>query len=288
MRSKKAFTLIELLVVISIIAMLLSIMMPALSKAKQQAMKIICSANVKSLLLSNDVYAAESKDRYVPAVGGPEMTYTVNNVTGTNPVWYRNAMFANIVGYKDNNTAVKPGDPIPDILPDKYKCKADRRTVENKGVVVINGHSTSVSYGMNRMGLLKRSDASTYGGWNYSQKGGYSFRKADIKGPAKKLFFADGMDYTLWDVCSNYKEYWDYMHDSFWNTNPRFPGYAWDCTSYRHSDGTVAGFFDGHVQWMKKQSVWDLTGTSAQQIYNNAKLWTPLGIRYGDDSGVRP
>jgi prepilin-type N-terminal cleavage/methylation domain-containing protein/prepilin-type processing-associated H-X9-DG protein len=46
-RQKKAFTLIELLVVISIIALLLSILMPGLQKAKESAKGIVCRSNLK-------------------------------------------------------------------------------------------------------------------------------------------------------------------------------------------------------------------------------------------------
>ena len=45
-KNKHGFTLIELLVVISIIALLLAILMPALSKVKKQAMRVVCMANL--------------------------------------------------------------------------------------------------------------------------------------------------------------------------------------------------------------------------------------------------
>jgi len=47
MKNKKGFTLIELLVVISIIAVLMSIMMPALAKVREQAKKTVCMTNLK-------------------------------------------------------------------------------------------------------------------------------------------------------------------------------------------------------------------------------------------------
>ena len=58
----KAFTLIELLVVIAIIALLLSILTPALRIAKDFAKRIGCSANLRSLALASIVYAGENDD----------------------------------------------------------------------------------------------------------------------------------------------------------------------------------------------------------------------------------
>ncbi len=49
MKKHKAFTLIELLVVISIMTLLVSILMPALGKAKEQAKNAVCQSNLKSL-----------------------------------------------------------------------------------------------------------------------------------------------------------------------------------------------------------------------------------------------
>jgi prepilin-type N-terminal cleavage/methylation domain-containing protein/prepilin-type processing-associated H-X9-DG protein len=58
----KGFTLIELLVVISIIALLLAILMPSLSKAKQQARRLICSSNMRQMGIALKTYLMDNRD----------------------------------------------------------------------------------------------------------------------------------------------------------------------------------------------------------------------------------
>jgi prepilin-type N-terminal cleavage/methylation domain-containing protein/prepilin-type processing-associated H-X9-DG protein len=65
-KDAKGFTLIELLVVISIIALLLSVLMPALSKAKEHARKVVCGSNLKQVILALKMYAAENEGFTVP------------------------------------------------------------------------------------------------------------------------------------------------------------------------------------------------------------------------------
>ena len=60
---KKGFTLIELLVVISIIALLVSILMPALNKAREQARKTVCASNLRSNALALCLYAGQNNDK---------------------------------------------------------------------------------------------------------------------------------------------------------------------------------------------------------------------------------
>jgi prepilin-type N-terminal cleavage/methylation domain-containing protein/prepilin-type processing-associated H-X9-DG protein len=64
MKQKKGFTLIELLVVISIIALLLSILMPALSRVKDQARAVVCSSNLKQWGLIFGLYLNENNDKF--------------------------------------------------------------------------------------------------------------------------------------------------------------------------------------------------------------------------------
>jgi len=61
------FTLIELLVVISIISLLTAILMPVLATAKSQARMVVCSSNLRQLVLANIGYAMENNDYYVAA-----------------------------------------------------------------------------------------------------------------------------------------------------------------------------------------------------------------------------
>src|SRR3954463_5733232 len=61
MRKRNAFTLVELLVVIGIIALLISILMPSLSRARMSANLVACQSNMKQVATAIHMYANEYK-----------------------------------------------------------------------------------------------------------------------------------------------------------------------------------------------------------------------------------
>ncbi len=75
MRARKTgFTLIELLVVIAITAILISILMPALSRSREHSRRAVCSANIRGLCQAVVNYSVTNDDR-VPMNQGPEPDY---------------------------------------------------------------------------------------------------------------------------------------------------------------------------------------------------------------------
>ena len=66
--NRSGFTIVELLVVISIIALLIAILLPAIGKARDAARVTQSAANLRNLAVANDTYAADWADRQFTAV----------------------------------------------------------------------------------------------------------------------------------------------------------------------------------------------------------------------------
>ena len=68
-KAHRGFTLIELLVVISIIALLIAILLPSLAKAKEQANRAVCAANIHGLIQSMVTYANSNENVFPCSCG---------------------------------------------------------------------------------------------------------------------------------------------------------------------------------------------------------------------------
>ena len=134
----QAFTLIELLVVISIIALLIGILLPALSSARTVARSAKCLVNQRQLALAQTVYTTEEKGHFAPAVR-PDVTWPP-------PQWWQNQSLMSLIpgmtSESTSNDEFQKADNLNSIL----ICPLDEDIVDRYG----GGEEQYISYGQNQ------------------------------------------------------------------------------------------------------------------------------------------
>ena len=99
-RIQDSFTLIELLVVVAIISLLAALLLPALSRAKEQTRRAVCASNPRQIALAFTMYAEEDPGQRFPtsalaSAGVARGIYFMDSSTATNLISY---------GLKDSTT----------------------------------------------------------------------------------------------------------------------------------------------------------------------------------------
>jgi prepilin-type N-terminal cleavage/methylation domain-containing protein/prepilin-type processing-associated H-X9-DG protein len=230
MRIRKAFTLIELLVVISVIAILMAILMPALTRARDLGRRIVCGNHVRALGLANTLYADDCDGWYVPIM---------DRTLGEHRYWPANQHFRKLLGYKGRQG---PGDSDWH-APKKFLCPSDEVAVRKQEDRL---YTSWISYGYNLTD------------WYFTDWFGIGYaghKITTVPSPAQRLIFTEGNDWWLIWKGANYVIGWDVLrHDTI------MPYKDVGCegpTLYRHAEGVNMAFYDGHVEYRKKDTVWN-------------------------------
>ena len=218
---QSGFTLVELLVVISIIALLVSILLPALNRARAAAITVKCVAQQKQLVTAWVTYAADQEGRLVGGhvgnthgwvsypqdeAGNFDVSTTAHRLRGLQ----RGAFFR----YISNNLEI-------------YRCPAARNNFEGP---------TSGSY---RTYMIA-------GGLNGDY---YSWEKyGKIREPSARYVFVESVNPDGWNVGA-----WDIVlpdspFDGSWN----------DSLTVLHGDRSTLSFVDGHGEtrrWLDERTL---------------------------------
>jgi len=132
MKTKRGFTLVELLVVIAIIALLMGILMPALSRVRQLAFRLTCGTNLSGIGKAMLIYANDYEDE-LPRAGGRNTQWGPLPTTGWRAVDRKLAFGLDGTGSGGKATISSCFYLLikySEVTPKSFVCKGDAGTTE--------------------------------------------------------------------------------------------------------------------------------------------------------------
>jgi prepilin-type processing-associated H-X9-DG protein/prepilin-type N-terminal cleavage/methylation domain-containing protein len=250
---RKAFTLVELLVVIGIIALLISILLPTLNKAKQQALRVSCASNLRSMGQAMMIYVQETG--YYPG-------HAALRQGGGNPFAVWPTRLRKIArGNRDLFwcPANQPGFRWQDLKGTgaQFASAAESGYGYEVGELLLDVFNVPFSYGYNDWGYGNQQPAATpntqrgLGGdlWNPASR---EIKAARIKKGSEMIAISDNISDGSWDYNIDGKNPREYM-------------------GRLHNEGSNVLFCDGHVQWYSQKDLCDVRGILITQPM--ARLW---------------
>ena len=250
MRRRSAFTLVELLVVIGIIALLIAILMPALSRAKEQASSLMCLSNLRQIGPAFMMYVNNNKSRFPVAAANrhpSDWIFWEDEPVGSDP------------DRKLDNSMIAPYLGIP-VNREVLRCPSD--DVESRRAGTRYRFSYSTNYLITRLPYM----AAGYEDTNSS----VPLRITEIVNSSMKILIIDESATTADDGC------WAWMSTL---------GSDQNLISNRHVKRTElpqlrtdpnagsgnACFADGHAEYIPRKLTYD------ERYYNPTKHGRPLG-----------
>ena len=224
-RQKTGFTLVELLVVISIIALLVSILMPALGKAREQAKKVVCQTNLKQQTLACTMYMHEYNDFFPTTYvypGSPDslnVAYAWSTWGGKLGTQTGSQRLLNSYVGTNQDVTLKSGDAGLGV----FNCPSDRGAEAGEWTIYDTKPSNWDVYGSS---YSWNGDA-----FNNSLLGLWKKKLSSVKRPYKTVLVGDGPIGT-----------WSHGYEPFMN-------YYWH--DKKELGWSNAAFVDMHIEYLQ-------------------------------------